>query len=394
MSSSQEYDKQGRQKIRCEICGNYYHRLDVHLSSKHKTNVADYTKQFPGCPTISDSAKAKAAKSQSARAAGASSTVKATQQANANNDSSAAEEGVFKIGVATLHQRENLTELDKVYVPKHDPNWMFDETVMEEWEYIAIGIEDNEPIYIGGPTGCGKSASCLEMAAAINQPVLRVQLTRDFRVSQFVGSMELKLDENGNRYTEFTDGVLPQAMKNGWWLLLDEVDMAHADVLMALQSVLEGNPLVLSENFGEVVKPHENFRIIATANTMGNGDETGLYEAAKAQNQATLDRYGVTIKADYPAPETEADILVTRTGISKSDAKKMVKIARTVREALAAGEDCNCTFSTRRLISWAGKAVRLGDVRKGAKIAVLNKLETDDAEFVNSLIQRYFGGQI
>jgi len=391
MSSTKEFDSQGRQKIRCEICGNYYHRLDVHLSTKHKTNVADYNKQFPGCPTISEAAKEKAARSQAARAAGASSSTQAHQQAS--TQSASAEEGAYKIGVATLYKRENLTELDKVYVPKHDPNWMFDETVMEEWEYIAIGIEDNEPIYIGGPTGCGKSASCLEMAAAINQPVLRVQLTRDFRVSQFVGSMELKLDDNGNRYTEFTDGVLPQAMKNGWWLLLDEVDMAHADVTMALQSVLEGNPLVLTENFGEVVKPHENFRIIATANTMGNGDETGLYEAAKAQNQATLDRYGVTIKADYPNPETEADILVTRSGISKADAKKMVKVARTVRESLQA-EECRCTFSTRRLISWAKKAVRLSDVRKGAKIAVLNKLETDDAEFVNSLIQRYFGGQI
>lgn len=395
-SPSIQFDERG-EKVQCCVCQKFYHRLDVHISTKHGINVAEYVKKYPGNPTISNAAKQRAASAQNARviATPAHPSVAAPES---EATPSAPDTDVYKIGVATLSKRTDLLIVDEKYVPRHNPQWTFDSNNMEEWEYLAMGIEDGDNIYIHGPTGCGKSGSVLELASVLNQPVLRVQLTRDFKVSQFVGRPELKVDDNGNRYTEFEYGVLPKAIQNGWWLLLDEIDQAHPDVAMALQSVLEGNPLVLTENFGEVVDPKANdrsahFRIIATANTAGRGDESGLYSGAKVQNEATLDRYGVTIKAGYPQADTEANILTTYSGINAADAKKMVKVARTVREALA-NEECNCTFSTRRLIAWATKTKRLGNAPRAAKVAILWKLDADDESFVSGLIQRYFGGAV
>lgn len=49
-------------------------------------------------------------------------------------------------------------------------------------------------------------------------------------------------------------------MKNGWWLLLDELNLAPADVLEALNRVLDDNRELLIPETGEVVKASfENF---------------------------------------------------------------------------------------------------------------------------------------
>ena len=43
-------------------------------------------------------------------------------------------------------------------------------------------------------------------------------------------------------------------MKNGWWLLLDELKLAPADVLEALNRVLDDKRELLIPETGEVVK--------------------------------------------------------------------------------------------------------------------------------------------
>jgi len=43
-------------------------------------------------------------------------------------------------------------------------------------------------------------------------------------------------------------------MKNGWWLLLDELNLAPGDVLEALNRVLDDNRELLIPETGEVIK--------------------------------------------------------------------------------------------------------------------------------------------
>ncbi len=77
----------------------------------------------------------------------------------------------------------------------------------------------------------------------------------------------------------FVEGVLVQALRNGWWLLLDEINLAPAEVLERLAGILEcsgpsgnntaaaGGSVTLLERGDTVQVPrHPRFRLVAAMN--------------------------------------------------------------------------------------------------------------------------------
>ena len=397
MSSDISKDAKG-QKIQCRECSGWYHRLDVHVSSRHSMNVDQYLEKHPGAPTISEAAKRKAAVGQKSRAktkAVAEAVSTSPKAAPAKADSPAPEVKPLTIGSATLYQVDidTLCSADRALIPEHDPNWALGTPERDRWEVIGLAIQHDDNLYCAGPTGCGKSASVLQLGSILNQPVRRVNCHRDMRSADFVGQKVVSVDPETNQsIITWRDGVLPDAMRKGHWLLLDEVDALPAGIAMTLQAVLEhGRTLVLTGNEGEVVRAHERFRVIATGNTLGSGDETGLYAGTNIQNEANLDRYGVVVEFDYPDVTTETSLVAKKSGLSEGMARKMVMVAREIRQAFAK-EEVFCTFSTRRLINWGQYTVRFGGkAKKAAAYTVLNRMNSSDRQVVEGVIQRVIG---
>ena len=406
------YDKDGNAMVKCEECGRYYHRLDVHLARKHGINVKEYQQKYPGAETISEYAKQRASEAQKGgvRAINQVMKTKAKDIATSKQESSSKTGTGFRFGCAELFpiNRDELDDkLDVPHIPEFDEDWVTGEQEKEQWEYLALGISANENVFWTGPTGCGKTAGTEQVAAVLGQPCQRLNMDGEIRKSEFVGKMKVVIDKDtGNSITKWVDGVLTNCMRRGHWLILDELDAAPQTILLVLQRVLEsGKKLTLAENDGEVVEAHPRFRIIATANTKGSGDESGMYTGTGVLNQAFLDRFAVTIEANYPQEKYETRILVDKTGLDSDTSRKMVSVANKVRKALK-NEECSCTFSTRRLLAWASMALRMGAtknatstdfskaVQRSAKITVLSRLETEDKEFVAGLIQRHFGGEV
>lgn len=331
----------------------------------------------------------------------------------------------FWFGRSAVYIEERMDHLprDLRYVPKWDDDYEPDRELMEK---LVACVNADHPVLLVGPKGSGKSSAIKMLAALVNQPLVRVGLTGETRVRDFVGfkTLDYEADEDSGevfQVLDWVDGFLPLALRRNYWLQVDEIDAAPPGIAMVLQEVLEDERrLVILDNGSEVVLPpgevtglpHEvgtrRFRFFATSNTLGFGDETGLYAGTRVMNQATLDRLAV-IMVDYPTPKVEQAIMESRTKLSEAVAKALVKFATLIR---AAPDDTDVMVSTRQLVAW-GKMLRtLWDGEPGdfvlpsaatAKtkehhlfklaygLTVGDKLPQEDREFYAGVFQRHFG---
>ena len=175
--------------------------------------------------------------------------------------------------------------------------------------------------------------------------------------------------KNGNMSFEY--GPLALAMRYGGLALLNEIDLTSPEVAAGLNGVLDGSPLCIAENGGELITPHPLFRFAATANTNGGGDETGLYQGTQRQNLAFADRF-ILCEVGYPDPAVEEKLLRQRfPALPENLCKTMVDYANEVRK-LFMGESSQSnlsnsievTFSTRSLLRWADLTVRFQPLAK------------------------------
>lgn len=237
-------------------------------------------------------------------------------------------------------------------VPAEDPQYLF-----PDWSRdIALWFSDaKEPLYLFGPTGCGKTSCIRQLARRINYPVYEITAHSRLEFSELVGHHTV---HDGNMYYEY--GPLALAMRNGGIFLLNEIDLLDPGTAAGLNSVLDGQPLTIAENSGEAIFPDPMFRFAATANSNGASDHTGLYQGVLRQNIAFMDRFFL-VESDYMSEKGELDLLLKNYGSELNDQTliNMVRYANAVRRLFMGHEaedldvSIEVTFSTRTLLRWA-----------------------------------------
>jgi cobaltochelatase CobS len=269
-------------------------------------------------------------------------------------------------------------------IPKLDFNYRFQPFVSNVIDSVNAG----ENTLLTGGTGVGKTSSVEQLAAQCKIPLIRVNFNGETRLSDFIGKVQVLRGE-----THWVDGVLPMAMKKGCWLLLDELDFADPSILSLLHPVLEENPcLVLKENNGEVVRPHPNFRIFATANSIGAMQEkAGHYSGTNHMNEAFLDRWQVLMIPNLSEKEELKVVRNKVVGLKTAWARNIVKFAQRVRaRELQNIELASDSFSTRRVLAWAKKTALMRSPLEGAKLAWVDKLQLSDHESILKLLELHF----
>lgn len=245
-------------------------------------------------------------------------------------------------------------------------------------------LSQRKNVLLVGPAGCGKTEMVERVCRKANLKHSRMNLNAEITVEDFVGMKDLVGSD-----TVFTYGILPRAMKDGAVLLIDELDFAPPEILAVLQAVLEGKCLVITKNGGEVVEPHDNFRMVGTANTTGRGDDSGLYAGTQILNEAFLDRWHAVIAMSYLKDELEVEVVTKKTKIDKPTAERLVQFAN-----LARGEALNTlysTVSTRKLLAIAELLMAQFSPIRAAELALYNKVTEEDKKVLQEMWQRIFG---
>lgn len=278
-------------------------------------------------------------------------------------------------------------------IPKRQDDYVFRRDVLRD--VLGFFIKPNrDALFICGPAGSGKTSIILEVCARLNWPVQQLTLNSRFEFSQLTGHFSFSSAQAGeDPQMRYQYGPLATAMKYGHVLVLNEADLADPGELAGLNDVLEGRPLVLSENAGEIIEAHPLFRVVVTANSCGSGDTSGRYVGVQQQNMAFMDRFRF-LRVDYQDPKVEEELLTKVVPSMKPVLGGMVQLANEVRKLFVDGK-LSLTLSTRTLLRWA---LLSSDFRNspnaleyGLERALLIRAEPEEAQAITNLCRTVFG---
>lgn len=276
-------------------------------------------------------------------------------------------------------------------VPNIDDNYIFDSNTTNA---ILAGFIYNQRVLIQGMHGTGKSTHIEQVASRLNWPCIRVNFDSQITRLDLVGKDIIKIKDD-KQITEFKEGIIPYALKNGIALILDEYDAIKTDVSFVIQRLLEENGKfsLLEEN--EIITPHSNFRIFATSNTLGAGDDLGIYHGTNLINQAQMDRWNIVASLNYLDEDFEFKILskkIILNDFKENDLilKNMIKMANLTREAFKNG-DISSLISLRTLISWGNNINIFKSIKHAFTLSFYNKVIDEEKIVINEFFQRVFG---
>ncbi|CUS25026.1 LAQU0S25e00232g1_1 [Lachancea quebecensis] len=201
------------------------------------------------------------------------------------------------------------------------------------------------PVLIQGPTSAGKTSMIKYLADITGHKFVRINNHEHTDLQEYLGTYVA--DETGK--LKFREGVLVDALREGHWIVLDELNLAPTDVLEALNRLLDDNRELFIPETQEFIHPHPDFMLFATQNP------PGIYGGRKVLSRAFRNRFLELHFDDIPQDELEI-ILRERCRIAPSYAQKIVEVYRQLsvkRSAMRLFEQKNSFATLRDLFRWA-----------------------------------------
>lgn len=152
-------------------------------------------------------------------------------------------------------------------------------------ETVLKFVAMNEPVIMVGPAGTGKNVIAKQIAEALNL---------EFYFSNAV-TQEYKITGYGDANGGFVSTQFYEAFTKGGIFLLDEIDASCPEALIVMNCAI-ANGYFDFPVIGRV-EAHEDFRVIACANTYGTGASLE-YVGRNQLDGATLNRFAI-VEIDY-----------------------------------------------------------------------------------------------
>ena len=253
--------------------------------------------------------------------------------------------------------------------------------------YVPVGNEEavfkaaygqGLSILLKGPTGCGKTRFVEAMAYDLERPLLTVACHDDLTTADLVGRFLLRGGD-----TEWVDGPLTKAVRDGAICYLDEIVEARQDTTVVLHPLADHRRQLPIDRLGVTLDAAAGFGLVVSYNP-------GYQSVLKDLKDSTRQRM-VAIELDFPPPDVEEKVVAHEAGVDPAVAARLVLLGGAIRQLEHAG--LREVASTRVLVA-AGRLVSAGlPMRDAAQAAVAGPLSDDPliTAGLHELIDAYVG---
>jgi nitric oxide reductase NorQ protein len=243
--------------------------------------------------------------------------------------------------------------------------------IANEEQVFKAACRQGLSIVLKGPTGCGKTRFVEAMAHDLERPLVTVACHDDLTTADLVGRFLLRGGD-----TEWVDGPLTRAVREGAICYLDEVVEARQDTTVVIHPLADHRRQLPIERLGVTLDAAPGFCLVVSYNP-------GYQSVLKDLKDSTRQRM-VAIEFGFPPAEVEEKIVAHEAGIDAARAAELVRFGQAIRRVETAG--LREVASTRVLIA-AGKLVAEGlTARDAARAAIAGPL-TDDPAVTSGLVE-------
>jgi nitric oxide reductase NorQ protein len=266
-------------------------------------------------------------------------------------------------------ESEAAVSIDNGAAPPVQASRPFYVPVSNEEQVFKAAFRQGLSVLLKGPTGCGKTRFLEAMAFDLERPLITVACHDDLTTADLVGRYLLRGGE-----TEWVDGPLTRAVREGAICYLDEVVEARQDTTVVLHPLADHRRQLPLERLGVTLDAAPGFCLVVSYNP-------GYQSVLKDLKDSTRQRM-VAIEFGFPAADVEEKIVVHEAGIGADTAAGLVRLAHAIRRLENGG--LREVASTRVLIA-AGRLIAEGlSPSEAARAAIAGPL-TDDSYTASGL---------
>lgn len=236
-------------------------------------------------------------------------------------------------------------------------NYVLTKSVKKQLENLARAVFIKRyPVLLQGPTSSGKTSLVQYLAARTGHEFVRINNHEHTDLQEYLGSYIS--DAQGKLV--FQEGILVKAVRNGHWIVLDELNLAPSDVLEALNRLLDDNRELFLPELRETVRAHPNFMLFATQNP------PTFYGGRKMLSRAFRNRF-VEVHVDEIPDDELSTIIEKRCKIPGSRARLMVEVMKELqfhRQSSKVFAGKHGFITPRDLFRWANRLRAFGDSKE------------------------------
>lgn len=198
-----------------------------------------------------------------------------------------------RVNVGPEIERMAQAVVDREHLDEH--GLLFDRQTVADVEQLIGNVLNARPTLLIGDKGIAKTQVARFVCTLFDHEPVLVSIKGDTRTGDLIGHLE------GDDVV-YPEGPVPYAMRNGYPILLDEINFGNQAIIARLHDVLLKHPgdKVYFPELGEEIEVAPGFVVFATAN-----EASSRYRQRQRLDPALRDRFEILVRT---YPDLDADV--------------------------------------------------------------------------------------